>query len=283
MRGAYMIHDLNVGESVYTNQTTGETLKFSQGEITFEKDGQTRYLEYNPEGLRSVADANNTGTSGNSSFHLVGAKTGSVQYLQSSAGNGIQQRLEFEDIKARILVGDSGEFEVMHYINKDFAPVSAAEFKTKHATGYTLQMVHRIETPRDGIARDLLLTPNGTGIVKVANKNDEYYNIRAATFLNASSRVLKTNIVETEIKALEALDTLTVVDYDLKKDIADGVENRQTGFIAEDSRIISDKEGKSIDSYKLATLTAKAVQELDAENKYLKQELQEIKQHLGLA
>lgn len=287
MRGAFMEHNLNVGESVYTDPITGEVLRFKQGEISFSKDAQTRYLRYNAEGLQTEPDPANTGTSLNSSFHLKGGANGSYQYIQFTEGGSrnYNQRLEAEDGDIRALVSADGEFQVRRYGNMNYAPMIADRYRTYHATGNWMDFVgDRLETPRDSQSRNLFLVPNGTGIVSVSDKESvNFYNIKASTFLNASSRSLKDNVIETEINALEALNSLTVVDYDLKKDIELGIENRQTGFIAEDSRIISDKEGKSIDSYKLATLNTKAIQELNAENKLLKQELQDIKQQLGLS
>ena len=41
-----------------------------------------------------------------------------------------------------------------------------------------------------------------------------------------------------------------------------GIENKQLGFIAENSPYISGSDGKSIDLYKAIALTTKGVQEL---------------------
>lgn len=284
MRGAFMEHNLNVGESVYTDPVTRENLRFKQGQIIFERDGQIRYLNYNAEGLQTKPDPSNTGTSLNSSFYLIGGGVGSHQYLHFDSGAGVNQRISALDNNITVLVGANGRLIVREYgQGSRTGGVDANDFRTvADANGSNLQMIaNTIKAPSFG-SHDIYIKPQGTGIVQIGDGTN-YFNIKASTFLNASSRTLKDNINETEIHALEALDSLTVVDYDLIKDIEAGIENRQTGFIAEDSRIISDKEGKSIDSYKLATFNTKAIQELNAENKLLKQELQSIKHQLGLS
>lgn len=279
--------DVNGTELSIANLTTGVKVVFKNGEIEFRQGNVSRHLRYNSEGLVSAPGSNNTGTDLNSSFILQGGGTGSHQYIQLSEGGtrNLQQRLEALDGDIRAKVSDDGEFQVLRYNDDTFGPARAGSFTTYHSSGNWLSLIgDRLEVPGDEKARSIYIKPNGIGIVSISDKDSiNYYNIKASTFLNASSRDLKTNIVETKINALEILETLTVVDYDLKKDVLEGVVNPQTGFIAEDSPEISDAEGKSIDSYKLATLNTKAIQELNAENKSLKQELQQIKEHLGLA
>ncbi|WP_225744498.1 hypothetical protein [Marinilactibacillus sp. Marseille-P9653] len=53
-------------------------------------------------------------------------------------------------------------------------------------SGYAVKRIKdRIETPRTG-SRDIFLSPNGTGVVRIANTARDYYNIRASTFLDSS-------------------------------------------------------------------------------------------------
>lgn len=283
MRGAFMEHNLNVGESVYTNPLTGETLRFKQGEIIFSKDGQTRYLRYNAEGLKSVAGANNTGTSRNSSFHLEGSGTGSVQYLQSSAGNGIQQRLEFEDIKARVLVGAEGAFEVMEYLSKMYAPILASRFETRHASGARLIMAgNSLSTPRDG-NRDMFLAPNGNGSVVAGDAEGLRWNMVASDFVKQSTRDSKTDINPLISKGMDVINRLSPVSYKKIDKLARGIDEVEIGFIAEDSLEVATDDGQGIYDSHITAYLVKALQEKDVEIQTMKQELQDIKEQLGLS
>lgn len=286
LQGGNMRHDLNAGESTYTDPNTGEVMKFTQGEIVFNSDKQTRHLQYNPEGLQLIPGVNNTGTSRNTSLYLVGGGTGSHQYIHFNSGSGIQQRLTALDnnMYAYVGSGGSGRFIVRQYgQGPRSAGIDANDFKTDaDGNGSNLQMIaNMIRSPGYG-AHNIYIRPQGIGIVHIGD-GENYFNIKATTFLNASSRKYKTNVVPTSVNGLEELNRLAIVDYNLKKDVDDGVEQLRTGFIAEDSPSIASDDAEAIDSYKLSTLNTKAIQELHAENKSLKQELQQIKEHLGLA
>lgn len=140
--------------------------------------------------------------------------------------------------------------------------ITANDFATDpNDNGSNLAMVaNLITTPSYG-SHNIYIRPQGTGVLHVGDGTN-YYNIRASAYLNSSSIKFKTNIENYGESALDKIMDLRVVSYDLKKDIADGVENRQVGFIAEDSPSISSVDGGSIDLYKLGSLTAKAIQEL---------------------
>lgn len=281
--GANMFLNLDTGEMIFYNPSTGEILSLSQGRIEFQKDNQKRVLEYNPEGLMSVAGANNTGTSGNSSFHLVGASTGSVQYLQSSAGNGIQQRLEFEDIIARILVGASGSFEVKEYISDLFAPIFAARFETRHASGARLVIAgDSIATTRDG-NRPIHLAPNGNGSVVAGDADGLRWNMVASDFVKQSTRDSKTDINPLVSKGMDVINRLLPVSYKKIDKLDRGIDEVEIGFIAEDSLEVATEDGQGIYDSHITAYLVKALQEKDDEIKKMKQELQDIKQQLGLS
>ena len=101
--------------------------------------------------------------------------------------------------------------------------------------------------------------------------------IAASGFEVGSSEDFKQNIVTTEISALEKINTLSVVEYDLNHNVDTGVENKQLGFIAENSPDIAGSDGKSIDLYRAIALNTKAIQELYQEKETLKQELADLK------
>lgn len=266
IKGANSAWNLINGLMSFTNPSTGDTVQFNQGQIQFQNGSQGRYLRYNAEGLVLDPFSTNTGTSNNTMLRLQGGGTGSYQYLQFSEGGSMnrQQRIEAVGGKVRIRVGDGRVVEMIRYENETPVNVLANGYNTYHSTGNTLYMTaDRIETPRDGKARNIMISPNGTGIVQIANRDGDYYNIRASTFLNASTRKIKDDIREYQESGLDHINRLEVVDYYLKKEQALGLNIRHVGFIAEDSPYIASQDMESIDSYKLNALTVKAVQEID--------------------
>ena len=90
-----------------------------------------------------------------------------------------------------------------------------------------------------------------------------YRPIRASAFNQASSREYKTNIVDLTVSALDIINSLKIVEYDLKDDLANGVVDRQIGLIAEDSLDVSTVDNMAINMYKLTSLNTKSIQEID--------------------
>ena len=244
----------------------GDTVRFKNGEIEFRRATQGRHLLYNPEGLILTPFATNTGTSLNTSLILNGISIGAHQYIdfneQQSSSNNRRARIEhvFDDLRLRH--PDDGKLRVHdRSMSTNGGTIEAMLYETRHVDGNILQIIgNRVQTPRSG-NRDIYLSPQGTGVVQVANTSLNYYNIRASGFLNSSSRRLKTDIFDYKESALQHLNGLNIVEYRLKKDIADGVDLVHVGLIAEDSGYVSD--GQSIDTYKLLSLNTKAIQELD--------------------
>ena len=68
--------------------------------------------------------------------------------------------------------------------------------------------------------------------------------------------------MKSEISALNQIRDLEVVEYDLIKDIEMGVEDKQLGFIAENSPTISNPANDAISLYKTNALNVKGTQEL---------------------
>lgn len=281
MRGAFMEHNLNVGESVYTNPTTGEILKFSQGKISFSKDGQTRYLKYNAEGLDVTPDATNTGTSLNSSIHL----NGGVDYLQFNSRTKATKygRLEMTSETARIQIPVGALFAFLDN-NNDPIGVTANYYRTVHSTGKFITMQQdRIYTPSDGTSRNIYLEPNGTGSIVAGDLAGTRYNMVASDFVKQSTRDSKTDINPLISKGMDVINRLSPVSYKKKDKLDRGIDEVEIGFIAEDSLEVATDDGKGIYDSHITAYLVKAMQEKDNEIKSLKKELQEIKQHVGLA
>ncbi|MED3650602.1 gp58-like family protein [Heyndrickxia sporothermodurans] len=123
--------------------------------------------------------------------------------------------------------------------------------------------------------------------------NTGYRPIRASAFNNGSSRKYKTNIELLENVALDIINDLQVVEYDLIDELTNGVHNnRQVGLISEDSPAVATVDGMAINMYKLSAYNTKAIQELDTkvtditddvewlkiENQYLKQKIKSLEE-----
>lgn len=95
---------------------------------------------------------------------------------------------------------------------------------------------------------------------KGTNRNSSvtYRPIQASAFQVRSSRDSKENIRKTVQKGLKAIKQLNVVDFNYK-----GINEQQTGFIAEDSSPISSDDSEFVDLNKAVALLTLAVQELD--------------------
>lgn len=116
--------------------------------------------------------------------------------------------------------------------------------------------------------------------------------IRASNFYQSSSIKFKTNIEYLNRSALDIINQLTVVEYDLIDDFDAG---RQVGFIAEDSPSISTIDNEAINTYKLTAYNTKAIQDLDKkmtkhtstiewlklENQYLKQKIKILEEKVA--
>lgn len=90
-----------------------------------------------------------------------------------------------------------------------------------------------------------------------------------------SARELKKNIVPTTHKAVEEINKIKIVDFNYKTD--ENNENPKVGFIADDTdAIFSTREHNTIDIYNTLGMLLKAVQELSAENKELKEKIEKL-------
>ena len=171
-----------------------------------------------------------------------------------------------------ILRGGFGSDKYIDFMDKDFETGALSNHQritARNAIMY-FQTIDRVHVVHDS---DLSFAP-----------------IAASAFEVGSSEDFKQNIMSTEISALDKISSLAVVEYDLNHNVESGIENKQLGFIAENSPYISGSDGKSIDLYKAIALTTKGVQELlarietlESENAMMKTDIATIKKSLGLA
>ncbi|MDQ0206663.1 phage tail spike protein [Alkalicoccobacillus murimartini] len=110
----------------------------------------------------------------------------------------------------------------------------------------------------------LYLRPSGNNSeVRIRDYgNDDYRDVRARRFFDSSSKEFKTNIKPIKDIGLSELMKLTVVEYNWKDKLVEGINEKEIGFIAEDSPFIATPDLKAIDSYQLRALNTKSIQEL---------------------
>lgn len=247
------------------------------------------------EGLLIRPELTNTGTGLNSSIQLAG----NVSYVQfNNLANTLNRgRLEYTDDTTRVrtdnilsIMGLSG--------TTLYKPVQAFAFYTYDAENSynNMQMVgNRIQMLNENSNQNIYITPSLNGKVVIGKSSEAiWYNLECLQVVQKSTREIKDNIIPYHKSATAELMNLTVVEYDLKQNLAKGIDDSQVGFIAEDSHSITDKEGKGIDLGKVGALNTKAIQEvnldmsneihsLKAELSSLKDEMDNIKQQLGLS
>lgn len=284
--GANMLLDLQAGSQTFVDPNTGEELFFTQGRIGFSQNNQKRYIGYTDEGIQVYPDAMNTGTAKNTSIILNGGGTGSSQYLKFLNGgpNWIEQRITALDNNMYIGHGEYGSLRVRTNGGlEDTGKVIAGSFNTSHLSGEVISMQgNTIFTPNYG-NRDMYLIPNGTGSVIIGTFEGTRWNVKASDFIKQSTRDSKTEIFPIQSKGMDVINRLSPVSYKKKDKLARGIDEVELGFIAEDSPEVATSDLEGIYDSHILTYAVKALQEKDIEIKYLKQELQDIKQKLGLS
>ncbi|MFP7202219.1 phage tail spike protein [Lysinibacillus halotolerans] len=135
----------------------------------------------------------------------------------------------------------------------------------RNITGYQM-FAHNLRCNNPGVSfyigvtsAELAVTDNNL----YNNGNPVYQPVRASNFYQSSSRDYKTNITELNHSGLAVINTLKVVEYDLISNIKEGIDDRQVGLIAEDSLTVATKDGRAINTYKLAAYNTKAIQEIN--------------------
>ncbi|CZQ83994.1 chaperone of endosialidase [Trichococcus palustris] len=287
LSGANFWLNLITGLMRFIDPVSQDTLDLDQAKIIYGA-GTTyeRILAYTSEGWKLYPGPNNTGTNLNTSLRLHGGIT-YVDFFGDLTGNAPEST-------HRARVESNGEYLYLRTANGEVVKVIdwggnprdiiARDFITSDPNNPTHHYADRWETPRDG-NRSIVISPNGTGSLYICDPTmTAYYNIKASDFVVSSSETIKTNIVESTISALDQIMDLTVVEYDLIKDVQDGTVDKQLGFIAENSPAISNPTNDAISLYKANALATKGVQELlariealEAENATMKADISAIK------
>ncbi|MFJ7681666.1 phage tail protein [Peribacillus butanolivorans] len=145
---------------------------------------------------------------------------------------------------------------------------------------------------------DYIMLRSRTEVRSMDVDGNNYRSMRASAFNTSSSRKFKTNIEDLTFDPLELVNQLKVVEYDLIADQSEGIfNNRQVGFISEDSPEISTTDMSAINIYKVTAINTAAIQMvysevkdhvdrinmLEIENQYLKQKIKQLENRLDAA
>ncbi len=125
-----------------------------------------------------------------------------------------------------------------------------------------------------GVSSGELRVVNNATISEERFTSDPTYRpVRARSFIESSSRTLKTDIKAYEENAMDVIRSLTVVNYRFKDDVERGVNLQQIGFISEDSPAIATADNTAIQTTKLASYLTKGLQETDLKIDLTREEL----------
>ena len=120
---------------------------------------------------------------------------------------------------------------------------------------------------------ELRVVTNQTIVDGMTTSVISYRPVRARSFIESSSRTLKTDIKAYEENAMDVIRSLTVVNYRFKDDVERGVNLQQIGFISEDSPAIATADNMAIQTTKLASYLTKGLQETDIKIDLTREEL----------
>lgn len=243
------------------------------------------------EGLLIRPELTNTGAGLNSSIHL----SGNITYLQFNdlGNNGVRGRIEVSANSTRFMSGN-----IVHFTEYNSPGVYQ---RTQALAYYTYDSVNtynnmaiignRIQFVNENSNSNIYITPAVNGKLVVGKSSSAvWYNVECLTVTQKSTRRIKDNIIPLANVGLDTVNALTVVEYDLKQNLARGVFEKQIGFIFEESPSIANNEGESIDLGRVGAINTKAIQELsvfkddhelrlkalEQENKELKAKIQQL-------
>lgn len=181
---------------------------------------------------------------------------GSTQRIEASS-NGVYLggRVTGDSVSTGNIIGSQGN---AYYENEtggnslnDTSALKAAGIRTR--TGFTHFYVGTLDNGE-------LRVTSGRG--NAPGESVIYRDIRVREVIETSSRVYKTNIKKMTASALEEINKLTIVNFQLIDDLNRGVYDLKTGLVAEDSPFFATDDNKGIRNNKLLSYTVKSVQEL---------------------
>lgn len=288
-----------MGVEIY-DSNNGQTTKLYSDGIQFNWYGIIRGITQTSEGLE-IKPTTGSGARLNSALYLTtGPGDDKIAYLQlTNPAGGTNSRLEMNGTRLSLRHPNGGSLDIADYAYNGLnGRINSGRFVTTTTDGRGIQMISS-QINALGSNQTIYCLPTGSGELRVGDGGvtPTLFPVRAQSFIQGSSQDYKTNIKEYTTGALSLLNSMNVVSYDLIKDVESGVINKQVGFISEDNLSISSLDKKGIDIYRTIAVLVKGVQEsseiiyghetkiaeLEKENKEIRQEMQSIKQQLGLS
>lgn len=183
-------------------------------------------------------------------------------------------------------IGASGEIRVTDANGYNsgktigYKPIKASSFIISGDETFTTDSGYAIL--RSATDSDAVFLQGSEVRVTAHKSGGTYRPIRASAFTVSSSRDVKKNIEDYSGDALELVNGTRVTQYNLNDEDED-VDYKRIGLIVQESplEIINFIGGDSIDLYEMASILWKSVQELDAKNKALEKEKNNLNERLS--
>lgn len=252
-----------------SNTTTGQTTRTHADGLDFDWYGIKRQIVQNSEGL-TIKALTGSGNRLNSALYLeTGTGVDKTAYLQLSIPDAVSHaRLQLQNKVLSLRHPVEGQLSIADYnFDENKGLIRSGKFRTSPYDGQYLEMAERqIQTSRSG-NQNIFIIPAGTGGLRVGagGAAGQLWPVTALSFVEGSSRASKTNIAEYTQSALPIINSLKVTEYNLKVELARGINRRKIGFIAEDSPDIAvNQPGTTelgVDHYRMTALAIKAIQE----------------------
>lgn len=191
----------------------------------------------------------------------------SVSQINGTSGNNLK------------LIAQSGTSVVLQVAGQgDAVTVNGSKIQNPYNTGnitLTAGSGHGyvvVQSPTDRV----YLETNIEVRVTKPGTTATYMPILASAFTVNSIEDAKTNIVPWDISALEIIDKSVIYEYNLKTELADGIEKKRHGFVIGRETPEEVIDNDAIDIYGMAALLVKAIQELKNENEELKMRISNL-------
>ena len=268
--------ELSETRSILNNGITiGTPLDYSNGEknIDYKKEYSqlSKYALITPDVVRTTDKAtpywNGTGSSNLSTSEALlagGIATSATNFYMGADGE--------------VRVTDANGYNSGKTIG--YKPIKASSFIISGDEAFTTDSGYAIL--RSATNSDAVFL-QGSEVRVTAHKSvGTYRPIRASAFTVSSSRDVKKNIEDYSGDALELVNGTRVTEYNLKDENED-IDYKRIGLIVQESpiEIINFIGGDSIDLYEMASILWKSVQELDAKNKALEKEKNNLNERLS--
>ncbi|QDI90207.1 hypothetical protein EPH95_02660 [Salicibibacter halophilus] len=107
-------------------------------------------------------------------------------------------------------------------------------------------------------------------------------SIQAQEYVTSSSRNIKRNIEPFQGQALDEINKLDIIHYDLISEIEEGKNVKKTGTIAEESGIFATEDKQAVRTNEVTMYNVKATQELDEKLEMMNSKIEELEKRCAV-